>query len=544
MGDNEVDTLVAAPEAAPAADLREGPDWLRRLAGPAVFAAAGLALFAAYLRQARTVTLTPAGAANALQAWDMLHGNAMLRGWTVPDVSFYTTELPQYLLVELARGLNPDVVHIAAAISYTLMVLGAALLARGQAGGREGAVRMLIAAGIMLAPSLGPGSAALLSGPDHAGTQVPLLGIWLLLDRARPRWWIPLLAAAGLAWVQVADPLALVEGVVPLVVVCTVRMYRRGGALRENWYELSLAAGAIASAGAPPAVLALIRHLGGFTARPAGVAFAVVSTMSANVWSAAESVLLLFGGDFSGARLGPHAAVTLLHLAGVTLAAWATARALRRFGRQDLIVQVLAITAVVLLAAYVLRGTPDATGSAAQMAGLLPVGAVLAGRLLAGPLIRGRLIPALALILACYSAVLVHDSAQPWRADPREQVAAWLAASQLSYGLAASADADAITLDSGDRVLVRPVSQAGAALAPRAWPAEGSWYDPARHDATFLVLPRTCPAGTAGRWAGVAQRTFGLPAARYQVAGYQVLVWSQNLLPGLAAGPATAPAGC
>ncbi len=189
------------------------------------------------------------------------------------------------------------------------------------------------------------------------------------------------------------------------------------------------------------------------------MAFAVVSTMSANVWSAAESVLLLFGGDFSGARLGPHAAVTLLHLAGVTLAAWGTARALRRFGRQDLIVQVLAMTAVVLLAAYVLRGTPDATGGAAQMAGLLPVGAVLAGRLLAGPLIRGRLVPALALILACYSAVLVHDSAQPWRADPREQVAAWLAASQLSYGLA------------GERRRRRPSRW----TAVTRWPATRSW---------------------------------------------------------------------
>ncbi len=138
MGDNEVDTLVTAPEATPAADLREGLDWPRRLAGLAVFAAAGLALFAAYLRQARTVTVTPAGAANALQAWDMLHGNAMLRGWTVPEVSFYTTELPQYLLVELARGLNPDVVHIAAAISYTLMVLRRGAAGPGAGGGPRG----------------------------------------------------------------------------------------------------------------------------------------------------------------------------------------------------------------------------------------------------------------------------------------------------------------------------------------------------------------------------------------------------------------------
>ena len=116
-----------------------------------------------------------------LQAWDLLHGNVLLRGWTMSDVSFYTTEIPQYMLVVLAHGVNADVVHIGAAMSYTLLVLGVALLARGHAAGREGAVRMLIAAGIMLAPSLGTGTVTLLSNPDHTGTAVPMLVIWLIL---------------------------------------------------------------------------------------------------------------------------------------------------------------------------------------------------------------------------------------------------------------------------------------------------------------------------------------------------------------------------
>ena len=29
----------------------------------------------------------------------MLHGNLMRSGWTLSDVSFYTTELPEYVLV-------------------------------------------------------------------------------------------------------------------------------------------------------------------------------------------------------------------------------------------------------------------------------------------------------------------------------------------------------------------------------------------------------------------------------------------------------------
>jgi len=78
-----------------------GP-WLRRailVAWPVGLAAAGVALYLCYLAISRTQEVTSDGASNALQAWAMLHGNPLLRGWTVTDVSFYTTELPEYMIV-------------------------------------------------------------------------------------------------------------------------------------------------------------------------------------------------------------------------------------------------------------------------------------------------------------------------------------------------------------------------------------------------------------------------------------------------------------
>jgi hypothetical protein len=63
-------------------------------------------LYVAYLEQARSLGSDADGASNVLQAWDMLHGNPLLRGWWLSDVSFYTTELPEYMLVELVHGLH------------------------------------------------------------------------------------------------------------------------------------------------------------------------------------------------------------------------------------------------------------------------------------------------------------------------------------------------------------------------------------------------------------------------------------------------------
>ena len=133
---------------------------------------AGIVLFFCYLQLSRTYLLDSDGASNALQAWAMLHGNPLLRGWTLSDVSFYTTELPEYMLVELVHGLNGEVVHIAAGLTYTLLVVLVALVAKGQATGRRAGLRMLLAVGIMISPQLGFGVHVLLMQPDHTGTSV------------------------------------------------------------------------------------------------------------------------------------------------------------------------------------------------------------------------------------------------------------------------------------------------------------------------------------------------------------------------------------
>src|ERR1700758_5518653 len=192
--------------------------WAAGLAGAAVV------LFIAYLRLSGTYAATSDGADQGLQGWDMLHGNWLRHGGTLGDVTYYTTEIPEYLLIELVRGLGADVVHIAGAITYTLLVLAAGLLARGRATGREGLIRLLIAAGIMLAPQFGNATHLLLSQPDHLGTQLPLLLLFLLLDRSPRRWYVPVTAGAVLTWVIIADQVALLDAVVPLVLVCGARV--------------------------------------------------------------------------------------------------------------------------------------------------------------------------------------------------------------------------------------------------------------------------------------------------------------------------------
>jgi hypothetical protein len=191
--------------------------------GPLLAAAV---LMFCYLRIAGTTQVNSDGAGMAWEASSILHGNVLLHGWWATDVSFYTTELPQYVAVTAFAGLRPEVVHICSALTYTLLVLLAAFVARGRARGAEGVIRALLAAGVMLAPQPTGPTQVLLGSPDHVGTAVPLLVLLLLLDWAPARWYVPAGAGILLAVSIVGDPLIEVIGVLPLFLGCLIRAGR------------------------------------------------------------------------------------------------------------------------------------------------------------------------------------------------------------------------------------------------------------------------------------------------------------------------------
>jgi len=558
-----VDQPAAADQPVPGAVGTGRPGGQRsvrgRLAWIGAYAAAGVVLFLCYLRVSGTQSPSSDGGSNALEAWDMLHGNLLLHGWTLTDVSFYTTELPEYMAVELIRGLSPAVVHTAAAFTYTLLVLLAGLVAKGRATGREGVLRAVIGSGIMLAPQLGNPVFVLLGVPDHVGTGVPILLTFLVLDRA-PRclpggptpphppartWYLPLITLM-LAWATIGDRLVIVAATIPLVVVCAIRIYRAvvllGKPLAALWFEVSLIAAGIVSLGIALLVGRVLGRLGGFTVLPLSTTVAKVSGLEGHFRLTGEGLLGLYGAGFSGLPLGAQTAIAAVHLAGLGLAAWALCRALRRFFRcDDLLVQVLAVGILADLAAFAFSSLPRTIWDTRQISAVLPFGAVLAGRLLAGDLLRARLVPALAVILACYTAALGFDVAQPDIPAHDQALADWLVAHHFSYGLSNYFEGNITTLDSGGRVHLVAVSWGSDKSVPRAYQSEASWYDPNLHYADFVVntgadQPKAIiPSGDL-------LRAFGRPARIYQYGPYTILVWHKNLLDDLGR-PASQGAG-
>ena len=509
---------------------------LRSWAVAAAWVLGVLAAFASYLQLARTRAVNSDGAGQALQAWDMLHGNLLLHGWSLGDVSYYTTELPQYMLVEFLHGLNEGVVQVAAAMTYTLATLLAALLAKGNSTGRQALVRVLIAVGIMLAPQLASGVNILISSPDHIGTSVPVMVVWLILDHARPRWYVPVIAGVFLAWAEVADMLVLYIGVLPLAGVCAIRVYRAVAVERKplasQWYDLALAAAALVGAAAAALALRVIHAHGGFYMPAPNAQFVQGGTaLVHNLGITAEGLLLLGGADFLGLRPTASNLFTMLHVVGVFLAAWGTWLAARRFLRdRDLVAQLLVMGVAINLAVYVLSTRANVVTQTREIAPVLPFGAALAGRLLAGRLEAAKLVPLLLVVLLGYLAGLAHEISQPPAAAQNQQLTSWLLARHLHTGLSGYWESNIVTLTSGDRVQIRQVKPHGGRLIPSTYESKSGWYDPDRNTADFVVLSPGVAEYPGFSQERVVLATFGKPAQTYHVGSYTILVWNHNLL--------------
>jgi len=536
---NEIGASAAAGSVA---DETPQPSWRSRLLRAAGLVLAAAGLFILYFRQSRVASFNSDGAAQVLQAQDMLHGNLVLRGWWTGDVSFYPTELPEYMLVDLVRGLRPDVVHICGALTYTLTVLLAALLARGRAKGLAGVVRALLAAGIMLAPSTA-GTPVLLENPDHFGTAVPVLLILLVLDRAQERWYVPVVVCGLLAWAQVADELAVVAVVVPVGAVAVVRLVVlaiRLRPLREFWYDTALGLAATVSILLAAGTEKAIRALGGFDLLPLPrQLLAARSQLSGHIRALGETLLLLFGANGQGNH--GLAFLAQFHLIGLALAGLALLAAIVWYvTRVDRVTQVVVAAAVATMAAAILTIELSSVGQAHEVAVLLPFGAVMAGRVLPGLLpdrvraARRALLPAGGAWLAVGLATLCYAATGAPVAAENMPLAGWLTAHGYTEGLAAYWQASSTTVDSGGKVLVAPVTDQGTAVY--AWEADAAWYDPGTRRATFVVAMENPDGPLGGIAVSAGQESFGRPAHTYRVDGYVIMVYRYNLLTRLADG--------
>jgi hypothetical protein len=517
------------------------PRAARRWWAAAAWAAAGLALYAFFVRISFSGRIDSDGANSALQAWDLIHGHLVMHGWLIGDATFYAFELPINGVMQLIFGLGSLATHLASALTFLIVAGCAVALAVADSRGPARAVRGAVALTVLAVPLLTMLTVWLLvEEPDHTGTSVFILISCLLIDRAPSRKFTAPLLCLILCAGQLSDLTVRYVAVPAIIVVCGYRVLATRK-LRSGDAALVLAAAV--SVPLESLLYSLMAHLGGFLMIPPKAQLAPPS-----LWRHHLPVVWLDIRELFGAVLRPDtklgglgAALGLICLIAAILGLGRVAWTWRRASRAE---QLLAAAIVCNVGVYALSVMPLPSGYR-EIVALLPCGAALAARALVPARITGELrafaaVTATALVALLPLSVAATRPAIGPAMGPAPgngataqtaPLTAWLEAHGLSYGVGGYWDASVISLQSGDKVRIRAIdldrttSAAEWKVNEPYWETNALWYDPSQYDASFAV------ADTRGIFSRTAlEGFFGKPSATYRVENWYVLVYRTNLL--------------
>jgi hypothetical protein len=509
---------------------------MRRWWALTAWVAVGLLLLALFVRIAYTTQADSDGAADALQGWEMLHGNLLLHGWILGDASYYTYDLPVFAVTEFFLGLHTATMHIVPALTFLILALSVMAAARTNSSGGARVVRSAVAMAVLACGLIQPAGATIqLQEPDHASTPAILLACFLLIDRKTRRWFTAPLVFVLLCAGQLDDETVLYVAVPAVVLVSAYRVLSERKLIGPD-----AAIGLTAALSVPAATFArrLLVHLGAYAMIPPRTAVAPLSQWPNHAAVTAYNIRVLFGAELPAAGAVGIAGFAL-GIAGLLAVTFGFGKVLWRWRTASRAEQLICVAIVGNLAVYVASTLPWPTRTR-EITALLPLGAVLAARALVPPAIvtARRLWLAFAAAAAAALLPLTAAAAAPIQGTPESTLAAWLEDHGLRYGVAYYWDASIVTVVSGDRVEIVPVQGWRGRLAAFNWESNISWYNAKVHDATFVVAGR----GNVYIAPSAFEQYLGPPRSTYNVDGYYVMVYGHNLLSQIIPGPASEPA--
>jgi hypothetical protein len=497
----------------------------RRWWAAAAWAGGGVALFAVALRISLSSRVNSDGANNALQAWDMLHGHLLLHGWLIGDAAFYFLELPLNAVTELLFGLGSLAFHVASALTYLIVVVGAVALAVTDSRGPARAARSAVVVAVLAAPLLtGSGVPLLLEEPDHIGTSAFLLASFLLIDRAPGRRFTAPLLCVILCAGQLSDLTVRYVAVPAVLAVCG---YRALAARRLRSADAALVAAAAVSVPLESLVRTAMLHMGAFAMAEPRARLSPMRLWPHNAALTWLDLRTLFGAVATpDTKLGIMGAA--FGLACLLAAAFGLGRVVWTWRAASRAEQLLCAAIIFNIGLYLASVMPSLRflGSH-EVAAVLPCGAVLAARACVPARITAVPRAFLAVTATALAALLPLAAAatRPPLQPPTAPLVAWLEAHGLTYGVAGYFDASIVTMQSGNMVRIRSVNMGTNKVQAATYETNALWYDASRYDARFVVADRS-----GSHTVAAFERDFGRPAATYQVDSWFVLIYRTNLL--------------
>lgn len=505
----------------------------------AIVVAAGVAVLLSFVGH-QNISQSSDSTGPLLQAKAVLGGNITLSHWTLSLDSFWTVEVPFYVLGIALVGVNPVLLAVVPAVVAALVFLVGLWLTtdrRGVAPGVAAGVTLFV---LVALPSPYMAGFLLLSG-NHVATALFCLVGFACFRRGRfDRWWV--VGVVVLALVIQGDLQALFYGVIPVAAAGVF-----AGVRLRRWQATLPGVSAAAATAAAAVVLRLALVAIGVYSVGAANQLATRHEMIANLRYALE-----WGGKLLGLTStqapdwlqGIHVLAALLVVVALAGALVGLVRGLWRGSRDGSGGQegwrtddLLLVGVFCDLVVFVALTRENLGGYGRYLMPGIVFSAVLAARLIdrlarSGALRRSLhwwgpkaavLAGACVVVAAFAGGFAANVQGRPPVAQ-NTAVLQFLKEHHLHRGIGDYWDASILTVDSHHQIVIRPVAAAydpdGRVERYERMSSDG-WYRGVAFQ--FFVFNAANP--WAGDDAASAEKTFGQPQKIYKVGIYDIMTW-------------------
>lgn len=492
-----------------------------------------------------------------LSAFEMFHGNPLLRGWAEPASTFYATDLPLSGALTLIFGLSPKIMNIAASVGWSLVVTVSIAVTLWLAEPRKKIEAAIIIGSVLGIPTfyVNQIQTIIASTPTHivtiAYTLALFAAIGCALTKHRPTGWLVTISLI-VAILTMSDPFALYISTIPALSACFFAVGRPRA--RRALGSAAVVTGLIAGKMLRMAMAAA----GGFVATEMPASFVTFDKLPDNVSLIIRGMLGLFGADFFGKPLtnlqafssfseyissGPLVSIVrivFVAMACVTVYAYAkttlkdvisssqrvsTGDARHAF-RSCLIWSIL-----VVLGGNLLSNMPVNILTTRYLTPVWVFATILTASRFPTIRMRRAYIAALTLLplMACVSGYYLHGRESRYAETQKLMLASWLEAHALIEGYGPYWGSSIVTVLSKNHVKVRPaVIGDDGKIHPFMWLTDTRQFAPANlHSEKLFVLANDNESPpTYG--AEHVLKTLGLPLSRERVGAYEVFVYNRQ----------------
>ena len=446
----------------------------------------GLVLYTAFLYHRISRIPCNSDTANMiLEADSILHGNLFLSDWHLTGITFFTTDLPFFVIGVLIAGVSVQAGYIAITLMYVFMILAALLLIKGK---RDNLLNFLVFAGIALIPSTFTLDAARVHTALFALAFIAIHFAAKALEEPKKKYYI--LFGIFTALAVCGDYLGLVVITVPILLLCIANKVKKP-------IQLAIAT-LVGTAGG--VVLEHVFLLLGNANKNSLLAgfFLQINEIGDSIILYIRSMTHMMNANFFGKELfsikTPIFAIRVLLLLFVFYIMAVQIRKLfRSDGKTCFVSTTLSLSFAILTAFMLLTEFGPSLTSARYILYFPTVAAILIvlyyreKNIYEQKFYENRLpvkmligVLSVTMLGACYFVKVPPSSHTVFN-----RLTEFLQEESLTNGYATFWDASIVTVLSQDQVKVRAIESDEKGLQPQYWFCQNNWYD---EYANFLIL--------------------------------------------------------